>query len=71
MASTIKMSKFINKTYFETVKVRNVEERHLLDVELELSLVGNLTEWAIRVSLDVSNLEFSTVTLSLILLSMT
>ena len=60
----------MNSTYLETGEVGDVVERHLLDVELEAALVGDLTEGAIGVALCVSDLELTAVPLCLVLLSL-
>ena len=60
--------RLFSETYLETSQVGDVVERHLLNVELEAALIGDLAEWAIGVALCVPDLELPAVPLSLVLL---
>ena len=54
----------------ETSEIGDVVEGHLLDIELEATLIRDITEWAVAVSLDISDLYLTTVALRLILLAL-
>ena len=54
----------------ETSEIGDVVKWNLLNIELEAALVRDITEWALAISLDISNLYLTTVALRLILLTL-